>query len=109
MELIILLYKLVYTDGVFQYVVSYSSPRNMLNEHKDLIGSTRAFDGSTLYLPIKITDTFVIRVSKRATDAADIEITIALTNVLHFNETFYLHSKESIESVRASTSWETVL
>ena len=29
----------------------------MLNEHKDLIGSTRAFDGSTLYLPIKITDT----------------------------------------------------
>ena len=86
MELIILLYKLVYTDGVFQYVVSYSSPRNMLNEHKDLIGSTRAFDGSTLYLPIKITDTFVIRVSKRATDAADIEITIALTNVLHFNE-----------------------
>ena len=28
----------------------------MLNEHKDLIGSTRAFDGSTLYLPIKITN-----------------------------------------------------
>ena len=43
------------TDGVFQYVVSYSPPRSMrygmLNEHKDLIGSTRAFDGLTLYLP----------------------------------------------------------
>ena len=85
------------TDGVFQYVVSYSPPvesRNMrygmLNEHKDLIGSTRAFDGSTLYLPIKITDTSVIRVSKRATDGADTEITIPLTNVLHFNECMQL-------------------
>ena len=29
----------------------------MLSEHKDLIGQTRAFDGSTLFLPIKITDT----------------------------------------------------
>lgn len=29
----------------------------MLNEHRDLIGPTRAFDGSILFLPIKITDT----------------------------------------------------
>ena len=29
----------------------------LLNEHKPIIGNTRAFDGSILYLPKKITDT----------------------------------------------------
>ena len=28
----------------------------MVNEHKDLIGPTRAFDGTILFLPIKITE-----------------------------------------------------
>ena len=28
----------------------------LLNEHKDLIGNTRAFDGTILFLPRKITD-----------------------------------------------------
>jgi len=28
----------------------------MVTEHKNIIGDSRAFDGSILYLPIKITD-----------------------------------------------------
>ena len=87
----------------------------MLNEHKDLIGQTRAFDGSTLFLPIKITDTVsphspkamilslflslslflthththtqtISRMSKRSTDGAEITIFIKLTNILHYSE-----------------------
>ena len=75
----------------------------MLSEHKDLIGQTRAFDGSTLFLPIKITDTVsphspkviilslthtqtITRMSKRSTDGADITIFIKLTNILHYSE-----------------------
>lgn len=29
----------------------------MLNEHQNVIGTTKAFDGTTLFLPVKITDT----------------------------------------------------
>ena len=29
----------------------------MLNQHSDLIGTTKAFDGAVLFLPLRITDT----------------------------------------------------
>jgi aubergine-like protein len=85
------------TDHVFQYVVTYNPPvesKNMryamLNEHKDLIGNTRAFDGSILFLPIKVTDTTVTRSSKRATDGVMVKISITLTNMLLYEECIQL-------------------
>lgn len=49
--------------GVFEYEVRYrpdvhaSSLRHrLLNQHKDRIGNTKTFDGTVLYLPIKLPD-----------------------------------------------------
>ncbi|XP_019856843.1 PREDICTED: piwi-like protein 1 isoform X2 [Amphimedon queenslandica] len=81
------------SNTVFQYMVSFNPPvesknmrYGMINEHKDLIGPTRAFDGSVLYLPLKITDDIVTRKSIRSTDGTEITIDITLTNVLEYRE-----------------------
>lgn len=75
----------------------------MLNEHRDLIGPTRAFDGSILYLPKKVTDTVsyflsfeeyfnfvlyqtIFRTSKRVTDGTDVQLSITLTNILSYKD-----------------------
>ena len=43
-------------------IESRSLRYGMLNEHHDVIGPTKAFDGSTLFLPNKITDTVRSRI-----------------------------------------------
>lgn len=49
------------TKGMFEYFVRYTPEVDamrmkyeLLNEHRDVIGETRTFDGSTLYLPEKL-------------------------------------------------------
>lgn len=49
--------------GVYQYAVSYrpvvdsrGMRSKMLNEHKNVIGETKAFDGAILFLPIQLPD-----------------------------------------------------
>ena len=42
----------------------------------ELIGKTRSFDGTILFLPKKITDNFITRTVQRETDGATITITI---------------------------------
>ena len=48
-------------EGVYQYHVDFRPNIDsrgmrirMLNEHRDVIGYTKAFDGSILFLPIKL-------------------------------------------------------
>lgn len=47
--------------GMFEYYVRYSPEvdamkmkYDLLNEHRNFIGETRTFDGTTLYLPVKL-------------------------------------------------------
>ncbi|XP_071132212.1 piwi-like protein 1 [Mytilus edulis] len=75
--------------GVYQYHVDYRpmvDSKNMrfkmLNEHRDVIGQVKAFDGSILYLPIRLPDQETVVISKRITDGVDITLTIRLTRVV---------------------------
>ncbi|XP_069123522.1 piwi-like protein 1 isoform X1 [Argopecten irradians] len=75
--------------GVYQYHVDFSpqvDSKNMrfkmMSELKDVIGTTKAFDGSILYLPIKLPNQETVAHSTRLTDNADITITIRLTKVV---------------------------
>lgn len=75
--------------AVYQYNVSFSpevdskgTRHGMLNEHKDLIGSTMAFDGMILYLPKKLPDVVTKRMVTRRSDNSPVEMTITLTNEL---------------------------
>ena len=53
----------------------------MLNQQSDLIGDTKAFDGATLFLPKKITDTVsVLLASTRNTNI----VHVAYTNLFIF-------------------------
>ncbi|XP_060067150.1 piwi-like protein 1 [Ylistrum balloti] len=76
-------------SGVYQYHVDFSpqvDSKNMrfkmMSELKDIIGSTKAFDGSILYLPIKLPNQETVAHSTRLTDNVDITITIRLTKVV---------------------------
>ena len=75
--------------AIYQYNVSYSpevdskgTRHGMLNEHKDLIGNTMAFDGMILYLPIQLPDKVTKRMATRRSDNSSVELTITLTKVL---------------------------
>ncbi len=76
-------------DGFYQYEVQFNPPiesRNFKNslvkEHRETLGTVRAFDGMTLYLPKKLPEheTKLMSVTKR--DQQSIEITIIYRN--HF-------------------------
>ena len=54
----------------------------MMNEHLDVIGNTKAFDGSILFLPIKLPQQETVLTSVRRTDNVPISIIIRLTKVL---------------------------
>ncbi|KAK3090400.1 hypothetical protein FSP39_011581 [Pinctada imbricata] len=75
--------------GVYQYHVSFQpniDSKNMrfkmMTEHVNVIGSTKAFDGAILYLPIRLKDQETKLTSKRLTDGAMITITVRLTKVV---------------------------
>lgn len=75
--------------AVYQYNVAYSpevdsksARHGMLMEHRELTGSTMAFDGMILYLPKKLPDQVTKLISKRRSDDSDVELTITLTNEL---------------------------
>ncbi|ESO83925.1 hypothetical protein LOTGIDRAFT_210915 [Lottia gigantea] len=76
-------------EGVYQYHVSYNPQIDskfircrMINEHKAVIGETKAFDGALLFLPKKLPQENTILVSKRRSDGADITLTIKLIKVV---------------------------
>ncbi|XP_077995960.1 piwi-like protein 1 [Glandiceps talaboti] len=76
-------------DDLYQYNVTFSPEIDskilrigLLHDYDDILGKTRAFDGMTLILPIKLADLTTELVSKRRSDGAAINITITLTNEL---------------------------
>jgi len=76
-------------DAVYQYHVSFDpvvDSKNLrfilLYKHQTIIGPTKAFDGTILYLPKQL-DSEVHLKSVRFTDNAEIKISIRLTQKLH--------------------------
>uniref|UniRef100_A0A8C7BWJ0 Piwi like RNA-mediated silencing 2 n=1 Tax=Neovison vison TaxID=452646 RepID=A0A8C7BWJ0_NEOVI len=77
-----------HNEAVYQYHVTFSpnveckSMRfGMLKDHQAVTGNVTAFDGSILYLPIKLQQVLELK-SQRKTDGADINIKIQLTKIL---------------------------
>ncbi|GAB5570240.1 piwi-like protein 2 isoform X1 [Prionailurus iriomotensis] len=77
------------SKAVYQYHVTFSpnveckSMRfGMLKDHQAVTGNVTAFDGSILYLPIKLQKQVLELKSQRKTDDAEISIKIQLTKIL---------------------------
>ncbi|KAM9621905.1 piwi-like protein 2 [Trichechus inunguis] len=77
-----------HNEAVYQYHVNFSpnveckSMRfGMLKDHQAVTGNVTAFDGSILYLPVKLQQTLELK-SQRKTDGAEICIKIQLTKIL---------------------------
>eukprot|EP00112_Aurelia_sp_Birch-Aquarium-sp1_P026327 Seg928.2 transcript_id=Seg928.2/GoldUCD/mRNA.D3Y31 product="Piwi-like protein 2" protein_id=Seg928.2/GoldUCD/D3Y31 len=77
------------TGGIYQFAVSYSpdiESKNMrykmLNEHRPLIGKTRAFDGAVLFLPKMLDEKVTVLKSTRETDEAEITVTVTFVKKL---------------------------
>ncbi|KAG6934493.1 piwi like RNA-mediated protein silencing 2 [Chelydra serpentina] len=75
-------------EAVYQYHVTFSpnveckSMRfGMMKEHRSVTGEVTAFDGSILYLPIKLPQT-VDLTCQRKTDGAEITIKLQMTKIL---------------------------
>ncbi|XP_072409957.1 piwi-like protein 2 isoform X4 [Chiloscyllium punctatum] len=78
-------------EAVYQYHVTFSPNiecRNiryaMLKEHQLVTGKTTAFDGSILYLPVKLPEMVALK-SQRKTDGLEVYIKIQLTKILQPN------------------------
>ncbi|XP_074777312.1 piwi-like protein 1 isoform X1 [Athene noctua] len=74
--------------ALYQYHVGYNPEMEarrlrsaLLFQHEELIGKTRAFDGSILFLPKKLGNK-VTEVTSRTRNGEDVKITITLTNEL---------------------------
>nr|XP_020025402.1 piwi-like protein 2 isoform X2 [Castor canadensis] len=77
-----------HNEAVYQYHVTFSpnveckSMRfGMLKDHRSVTGNVTAFDGSILYLPVKLQQVLELK-SQRKTDNAEISIKIQLTKIL---------------------------
>ncbi|XP_068130792.1 piwi-like protein 2 [Hyperolius riggenbachi] len=75
-------------EAVYQYHVTFTPNvecRNMrfgmLKDHRSVTGQVTAFDGSILYLPVKLPQTVDLE-SERRTDGQKIKVTIQMTKIL---------------------------
>ncbi|XP_060011625.1 piwi-like protein 2 isoform X1 [Lagenorhynchus albirostris] len=75
-------------EAVYQYHVTFSPnvecksmKFGMLKDHQAVTGNITAFDGSILYLPVKLKQVLELK-SQRKTDSAEIIIKIQLTKIL---------------------------
>nr|AZB49329.1 piwi-like protein [Halisarca dujardinii] len=90
--------KLVLTnDAVYQYAVTFKpviESNNvrfaLLSQMKDIMGETRAFDGATLYLPIKITDSAVERSVLCSRDGSNVLVRVELVKILLYEDCLHL-------------------
>lgn len=62
----------------------------MISDQQEVLGAVRAFDGSTLYLPKKLTDSSLVLPATRKTDGANITITITLKATVQYVQCFQL-------------------
>uniref|UniRef100_A0A3Q3RHZ1 Piwi-like protein 2 n=1 Tax=Mastacembelus armatus TaxID=205130 RepID=A0A3Q3RHZ1_9TELE len=75
-------------EAVYQYHVTFTPNVEsmgmrfgMMKEHRSTTGEVVAFDGSILYLPVKLNDVVVLK-SLRRTDNEEIQIKIQMTKIL---------------------------
>uniref|UniRef100_A0AAQ5ZMN7 Piwi-like protein 2 n=1 Tax=Amphiprion ocellaris TaxID=80972 RepID=A0AAQ5ZMN7_AMPOC len=75
-------------EAVYQYHVTYTPNVEsmamrfgMMKDHRSTTGEVMAFDGSMLYLPVKLNDVVVLK-SLRRTDNEEIQIKIQMTKIL---------------------------
>lgn len=75
-------------DAVYQYHVTFvpnvesmAMRFGMMKDHRPTTGEVVAFDGSILYLPVKLSDVVLLK-SIRRTDNEDIQIKIQMTKIL---------------------------
>ncbi|XP_071774763.1 piwi-like protein 2 [Centroberyx gerrardi] len=75
-------------EAVYQYHVTFTPNIEsmamrfgMMKDHRSTTGEVVAFDGSILYLPVKLNDVVVLK-SLRRTDNEEIEIKIQMTKIL---------------------------
>ncbi|XP_073445031.1 piwi-like protein 2 isoform X2 [Dendrobates tinctorius] len=75
-------------EAVYQYHVTFtpivecrSMRYGMLRDHRSVTGQVTAFDGSILYLPVKLAQTVELE-SERRTDGQKIKLTIQMTKIL---------------------------
>uniref|UniRef100_A0A672IZP5 Piwi-like RNA-mediated gene silencing 2 n=1 Tax=Salarias fasciatus TaxID=181472 RepID=A0A672IZP5_SALFA len=75
-------------EAVYQYHVTFTPPVEsmsmrfgMMKEHRPTTGEVMAFDGSILYLPVKLKDVVILQ-SVRLTDNEKIQIKIQMTKIL---------------------------
>ncbi|KAM9312009.1 piwi-like protein 2 [Gastrophryne carolinensis] len=75
-------------DAVYQYHVTYtpnvecrSMRFGMLKDHRSVTGQVTAFDGSILYLPVRLPQTVELE-SERRTDGQKIKIAVQMTKIL---------------------------
>ena len=62
----------------------------MISDQHEVLGKTRAFDGSTLYLPKKVTENSLVLQAVRKTDGANITITVTLVATVQYVQCFQL-------------------
>ncbi|KAJ8319428.1 hypothetical protein KUTeg_004519 [Tegillarca granosa] len=70
------------SDGKRPQVDSKRARFAYINRHKDVIGNTKAFDGSILYLPIKLPNQETVIQAEDKRDSKIVTITIRLTRVV---------------------------
>jgi aubergine-like protein len=87
------------TGGVYQYAVAFAPEVEsrgirsaMVNEHTDVIGKVKAFDGCQLFLPIRLPQVKTEFTSKRLTDGVLITITVTLVKVLEADQCVQLYN-----------------
>ncbi|XP_007905583.1 piwi-like protein 2 isoform X2 [Callorhinchus milii] len=78
-------------EAVYQYHVTFSPNVEcmnirfgMLKEHRSVTGEVTAFDGSILYLPIKLPEVVQLK-SQRKTDGSEVDLKIQMTKILEPN------------------------
>ncbi|CAK6950431.1 piwi-like protein 2 [Scomber scombrus] len=75
-------------EAVYQYHVTFipnvesmAMRFGMMKEHRSTTGEVVAFDGSILYLPVKLNDVVILK-SLRRTDNEEIQVKIQMTKIL---------------------------
>lgn len=85
--------------GVFYYEVRYHPDvhsvkirHHLLSQHKDVIGNTKTFDGTTLYLPIKLPNQITEVTSESPTDGAKYKVRIIFKRKMKMSECTHLYN-----------------
>lgn len=85
--------------GVFEYEVRFNPSvhattlrHHLINQHKEAIGNTKTFDGTILYLPIRLPDVVTELVSTNSNDQTKVTVMIILKKRKRLAECIHLYN-----------------